>query len=231
MKKRILIIVNAALIFLGMISSSDAALLSRLGGQTVYDTVLDITWLADANLAATNKFGLTTEVFLDTHPADTSGVKGLITASGNMNWPGTLFWIDAMNTANYLGFNDWRLPITTQPDSSCGLQSGGDGFGYGCIGSEMGHLFNVDGITAAAPGLFSNVQSDIYWSGTPLPSPNIYAWSLKFSNGWQGVQYKGNGGYAWAVRNGDVNPAPIPAAVWLFGSGLIGLLGLARRKR
>jgi len=26
------------------------------------------------------------------------------------------------------------------------------------------------------------------------------------------------------------NPVPIPAAVWLFGSGLIGLVGIARRK-
>jgi len=28
-----------------------------------------------------------------------------------------------------------------------------------------------------------------------------------------------------------VNPVPVPAAVWLFGSGLIGLIGVARRKR
>lgn len=28
----------------------------------------------------------------------------------------------------------------------------------------------------------------------------------------------------------EVNPVPVPAAVWLFGSGLLGLLGLARRK-
>ena len=34
--------------------------------------------------------------------------------------------------------------------------------------------------------------------------------------------------YAWAVRDGDV--VPIPAAVWLFGSGLIVLAGFARRK-
>lgn len=27
-----------------------------------------------------------------------------------------------------------------------------------------------------------------------------------------------------------VNPIPVPAAVWLFGSGLIGLVGIARRK-
>ncbi len=38
-------------------------------------------------------------------------------------------------------------------------------------------------------------------------------------------------GYAWAVRDGDVGAVPVPAAVWLFGSGLIGLLGVARRKR
>jgi len=28
-----------------------------------------------------------------------------------------------------------------------------------------------------------------------------------------------------------VNPVPIPSAVWLFGSGLIGLIGVARRKK
>lgn len=26
-------------------------------------------------------------------------------------------------------------------------------------------------------------------------------------------------------------PVPVPAAVWLFGSGLIGLIGVARRKQ
>jgi len=30
---------------------------------------------------------------------------------------------------------------------------------------------------------------------------------------------------------GQVNVIPIPAAVWLFGSGLIGLIGIARRKK
>ncbi len=37
--------------------------------------------------------------------------------------------------------------------------------------------------------------------------------------------------FAWAVRSGDVSAVPVPAAVWLFGSGLIGLLGIAKRKR
>ena len=30
---------------------------------------------------------------------------------------------------------------------------------------------------------------------------------------------------------GQVNVIPVPAAVWLFGSGLIGLIGLARRRK
>ena len=33
------------------------------------------------------------------------------------------------------------------------------------------------------------------------------------------------------VFNGVVSAVPVPAAVWLFGSGLLGLVGVARRKR
>jgi len=42
---------------------------------------------------------------------------------------------------------------------------------------------------------------------------------------------KDQGYYAWAVYSGDVSAVPVPAAVWLFGSGLMGLVGLDRRKR
>jgi len=37
--------------------------------------------------------------------------------------------------------------------------------------------------------------------------------------------------WAGAVCSGDVGAAPVPAAVWLFGSGVMGLTGIARRKR
>lgn len=33
--------------------------------------------------------------------------------------------------------------------------------------------------------------------------------------------------YTFAI---EVSPVPLPAAIWLFGSGLIGLIGIARRK-
>ena len=35
----------------------------------------------------------------------------------------------------------------------------------------------------------------------------------------------------WPDRYGDVSIVPVPATVWLFGSGLIGLIGIARRKK
>ena len=34
-----------------------------------------------------------------------------------------------------------------------------------------------------------------------------------------------------AIDNVTVSAVPVPAAVWLFGSGLVGLIGLARRKK
>ena len=54
------------------------------------------------------------------------------------------------------------------------------------------------------------------------------------NEGVQGTTNKTYGAYAWAVHDGDVaalSSVPVPAAVWLFGSGLFGLLGFARRKK
>jgi hypothetical protein len=31
--------------------------------------------------------------------------------------------------------------------------------------------------------------------------------------------------------NANMSSVPVPAAVWLFGSGLLGLVGIARRKK
>ena len=42
----------------------------------------------------------------------------------------------------------------------------------------------------------------------------------------------GFGGVAYAINMvGSYNPVPVPAAVWLFGSGLMGLAAIARRKK
>lgn len=99
----------------------------------------------------------------------------------------------------------------------------------------MGYLFWEEGITAAAPSPFSTIQSN-YWSSTEIhvPQPNS-AWSFNFGGGFQGFSHQSLSLSAWAVHSGDVGVAipsvPVPAAVWLFGSGLLGLIGIAKRKK
>ncbi|MGI9319103.1 MAG: VPLPA-CTERM sorting domain-containing protein [bacterium] len=33
------------------------------------------------------------------------------------------------------------------------------------------------------------------------------------------------------VDTGSINPVPVPAAVWLFGTALIGFIGVSRRRK
>ena len=122
----------------------------------------------------------------------------------------------------------------------------------GSIGSEMAHLFyNTLGnlsycdpalaTTAACNGpqtgwglsntaYFSNLTPDLYWSGTPYDNSPSTGMAFDFNNGRQQVNSSFNT-RAWAVHDGDVGAAvvPMPAAVWLFGSGLLGLIGIARK--
>jgi len=184
-------------------TSANSALVSRLGGLAYYDTDADLTWLADANAAVGSAY--------DTWSP----------GSGRMNWADANAWAADLTVG---GVDGWRL-TTTEPAIA----------GPNQTGSEMGNLFyNVLGNSyglLSSTGPFSNVQSYYYWSG-PEYGPNTnYAWYFSMTNGFQNLDVKTPNLYAWAVQSGDVSAVPVPAAVWLFGSGLVGLVGLARRKR
>jgi len=194
-KSRLLGTVSACLFSL-VTTPSNAALESRLGGQAVYDTDLDITWLSDANSAMTSGYD----------------------PDGRMTWDQAQTWIGTLNAANHLGFNDWRLPSTLIPDGSCtddtaGSTPSSDSTGYNCLGSEMGHLFyNELGGTAGSSilasgdpdlALFTNIQTDLYWSGTEYAPDFSQAWFLLTSDGLQNHTTKTIFPFAWAVRSGD----------------------------
>lgn len=101
--------------------------------------------------------------------------------------------------------------------------------GYGIFGN------NGQQVAGGAVGPFSNVQSSAYWLGTERAAPlSNGAWSFRTEYGDQGFYNKDNQIYAWAVTPGQVASLPVPAvpvpsAVWLFGSGLFGLLSLKKR--
>jgi hypothetical protein len=208
--KRIL----GVLLFLVFASGAAQASLIDRGGGFIYDDVLDITWTQDAN------------------------INGYNTWDNQVAWAAGLSIVDTRPGAGGVTYSDWRLPTTLQPDASCDFQldPGGSfplqGYGTGCTGSEMGHLFNVDGISSSSMGLFTNVQSDDYWSGTEYAPYSNEAWGFDFGGGDQGTGDKSYlNVYAWAVRAGDVAAVPLPAAVWLFGTALMGLLGMRRVRR
>ena len=77
--------------------------------------------------------------------------------------------------------------------------------GFDCIDNALsgGSLFTDDGI-----------------SGSPMIDGPFAGTSVNFDIG------SGN-----SLEVLSVSSVPVPAAVWLFGSGLIGLIGLARRKQ
>jgi len=183
-------------------ASANAALIDR-GGGFIYDDVLDITWTQDANI---NSFDIW---------------------DFQVAWAADLILFDSVRNVTW---SDWRLPsIDVNGDNM--IINCSSATELACRDNEYGYLFYQYGVTPATPGLFTNVRSNLYWSGTEFAPIQGFAWFFGFNLGLQNAVFKNTNYFAWAVRPGDVSVVPVPAAVWLFGSGLMGLLGLARRKR
>jgi hypothetical protein len=222
--------VVALTLWLGLAAgAANADLIAADGVLTVYDANANLYWLANANLAASNTFGLT---YGTNYGNDVYGNPSVINSNGTATWGGAQKWISAMDAANYLGYNDWRLPTSV----TC--------VGYNCTGSEMGNLFyNELGGTAATSiltthnadlALFNNVQSNYYWSGTAYaPNPSIDGvWGFNPASGAQNDFGKYNDYlFAWAVRPGQVSAAPEPETyvMLLAGLGLIGFMAWRRK--
>jgi hypothetical protein len=117
--------------------------------------------------------------------------------------------------------------------------------GYNITSSEMGHLFytelgnlgtyNTSGVSQPGYGLmktgdFANLVNSWYWSGTGYADVSTYAWTFNMDLGYQYDRHKGFDLYGLAVRSGQVSTVPVPGAFWLLGSGLIGLVGLSRKR-
>jgi hypothetical protein len=206
MRKRILFaLVTVALVF-GMVGVAGASLVvngvdSTTGAKLIYDTDLDVTWYdyADQNSSA-------------------------LWLGGASAWAADL----SVTTANGTVYTDWRLPSTVQGSGNANLGEMGYLY-YTELGNSAGWLTNQ--------GPFTNLLTgyDGYcWTSTPSAwygDGTAYAhYRFAFRSGNQGSYSDYQEMRAFAVHDGNVgSPVPVPAAVWLLGSGLVGLLGIRRK--
>lgn len=91
---------------------------------------------------------------------------------------------------------------------------------------------NVGMILVQSVGLVNNptvVNGSVNSSTHNVPAIGIWATGPDTYAYWQSYASTGSGSAAASITPLTVSPTPIPAAAWLFGSGLIGLMGIKRK--
>jgi len=99
------------------------------------------------------------------------------------------------------------------PDST----SGDDFFIWEYSGGTVAYSGGTVGVPVGYTS-GNSITSEMVFNGETIASLNMIS-----------------GTYNYAIPNDtitlNIEAVPIPAAVWLFGSGLLGLVGMARRKK
>jgi hypothetical protein len=214
---------------------ANAELLDR-GGGLIYDTLLNVTWLQDANYVSTS--GYDTSLY-------GSNYWGQLTWQDAQKWAASLSYYDAIRNVTW---SDWRLPnmlpinpptydLTWNYDGSSDL-----GFNILSSNTEFSYLYYVTlgNLGATSPegvrpqpgwslqntGPFDNIRIS-YWSGSELGESEKIGYFSIFNGEQlsedisQATTYK----YAWAVRDGDVTAVPIPNTIILLIAGLSYIFG------
>jgi hypothetical protein len=138
--------------------------------RTVTDKLTGLIWAKDANLMKTR------------NPAfDTDATAN----DGRVTWQHALDYIKKLNTENYLGHNDWRLPNRNELAS---LAHKGQANNFAWL--------NTQG--------FTTVQSSGYWSSTSFANYTGNAWIVGMNVGTMGSNdAKYNSYSVWSVRSGQ----------------------------
>ena len=233
--------------FLTLITTSANAVLWDRGGGLIYDDVLEVTWTQDVSLVRDSP--------------DWNYDFGGLTWGDAVNWSENLTFYDSVRDVTWDDWRlPQILPLNgVSYDTSWSYDGSTDkGYNIASINSELGYMYYVNLGTqgqcdssgtcqggeyhftpnttfesGGAGGTVTSLQglvSSPYWSGSVLDSNN--SWLFGYHIGLQTTASSINGyTLAWAVRDGDVAAVPVPPALWLFGSGLLALIGIARKKR
>ena len=215
----------AASLFVG---TASAALHDR-GNGLIYDDVLDVTWLQEANYAAT-------QGYLTPQGRDVANTTGL--QPGRMTWDEATAWaagLSYFDSVRAVTWDDWRLPsVKPRNGISFDYSSNGTTSDIGQVNgypeSELGWMdYQLKSVALLAGkwGPFS-VPGGAMWTGSlsqveyPPGVQAVFAYQFSFSRIATGYQYLAQKDwhyYAWAVRDGDVAAIPEPSSSILFALG------------
>ena len=137
MLKRLLLLAMVAVAVFTITGKSHALLWDR-GGGLIYDDVLDVTWLQDANYAMTSGYD----------------------ADGRMNWWDATSWVGNLqyyDSVRDVSWDDWRLPNASPVN----------GIAYTYDHSFDGSTdwgFNISAPGSAYPGSTNNEMAYMYYN-------------------------------------------------------------------
>ena len=143
-------------------------------------------------------------------------LDGVFTSMGATTTPSNLANATLANGVNYVNGINLEVssgafqPLLTAPESTSGAA-------YDSGAQQKFGLFSSNDLAAlgSAVGLFG-VTGD--GSSTALETYVLGSVTLSSAG-------------VLTINNGAVSSVPLPAAVWLFGSGLMGLVGVSRRRK
>ena len=201
---RILLLLYATLSLATLVASpAHATLKLSADGMTVVDSQ-GVTWLADANTAATMTFGM------PYCSAANNFTNCVNQGSGSMDYASAQLWIGKMRTYNgtgYLGHNNWQLPSTQTFTAGCtSTGTNSASFAYNCAASALGSVY-YGGLGLAAPSAvaaptqdlvlskdgkqsMTNLQPNLYWTAVSTGGDGFHTFSM--ANGWRGSNQGAN---------------------------------------
>lgn len=141
------------------------------GDQTVTDNMTGLMWSKDANLILTRDPAFDTDI---TH----------IGVDGAVNWQQALDYVQKLNTENYLGFNNWRLPNLNELSSII----------------TLGQPNTINWLKTQG---FINFPTGYGWYWSSSNRTNS-AWGVSLSQGAVTITSKvSNRFYVWPIRDGQ----------------------------
>lgn len=214
------IVVDLGVDFNGFLANPAAAFSSFSLGTLWNDTFFNVTD-ADGDLAA----------------SDVNNIRWNITAAIDTGLPSQLQLLTSIATGN--------TPVATNNQVSNAIVQLGDLFGAAdTVGAAPGNPIGSTSAAASNPAsnYSTNFDNQVGFNNTVGLGETISLFALGITTQFVFGQEQIVPGNAASVSNpfdaqytlfadGSFAPVPIPGAVWLFGAGLFGLVGVARRRR